>query len=254
MSIIKGSMVGYYGRHILPPSAIPYSIPNLEGWWCSSCSPMTYDGSNLISQWNDISGKARHLTAATTARPTRNTAGAKPRVLFNGTANVMTANDVAAPFSGSDKPITICGAYNIATLAASGQTLCAMSKSGGVGLWAISTDATSNKLNSYKSDDASAAKTCDSGTNTTGVHLVSYVCDGTTASFFQDGAAKGTQGQDVNVGTTTLDLFNVGAYIVGGTPGEFFGGYIMEVLVFSRALTTNERERVELCMRSKWGA
>jgi hypothetical protein len=60
---------------------------------------ITKDGGNLVSQWNDKSGNARHVTQATAAnRPTYQAAGlnGKPAVYFDAASRYLTSAAVSA--------------------------------------------------------------------------------------------------------------------------------------------------------------
>lgn len=224
----------------------------LEGWWCANCSPITRDSSGYISQWNDLSKWQRHLTATTTARPLYSIFNKKPAVLFDGTSDVLRADGVATRFSGDDKPITVCAVYNTTSLSASGKSLLSFGKSGGAGIINISTDGATNRLSTYKCDDSSNALTCSAGTNTVGLHYMIFTTTGKVGGFYQDGFAKGTLDQNLNVTPTTLNVFGVGALMASGSASEYMAGYIMELAVFSRVISREERKLIEAYLHRKW--
>lgn len=70
------------------PTAYLLTNAHVKGWWKFDELPtITKDGSNLVSQWNDMRGSGRDLLATGTQRPTWTANG----VLFNGFTNVIKA-------------------------------------------------------------------------------------------------------------------------------------------------------------------
>lgn len=57
-------------------SWLPSQIPNLYAWYKSDAANFTYDGSNLISQWSDLSGNGKHAV--------QTIAGRKPTFVASG--------------------------------------------------------------------------------------------------------------------------------------------------------------------------
>lgn len=57
-------------------SFIPSDISDLKAWFKSDAANFTYDGSNLISQWNDLSGNGKHAV--------QTIAGRKPTFVASG--------------------------------------------------------------------------------------------------------------------------------------------------------------------------
>lgn len=68
-------------------------------WWDASLSAITKDGSNLVSQWNDLSGNNYHLTQGTGGnKPTYmpNGLNGRPVLEFDGVNDVMSTTLGAA--------------------------------------------------------------------------------------------------------------------------------------------------------------
>lgn len=88
--------------------------PGVQGHYTASAANVTDDGGGVISQWNDTSGNAKHLTASTTARPTLSE-GTGPNgtdeIVFNGTSNVMNNNS----FPDTSDVATVCWASDYET-------------------------------------------------------------------------------------------------------------------------------------------
>lgn len=86
----------------------PLDLPNLVGWYdFSDTGSLTVDGSNRISQINDLSGAADHLTQATEANmPTANAA----------TINSLHAGRFTTAQSLSNTSFTACNTNNTTIL------------------------------------------------------------------------------------------------------------------------------------------
>lgn len=95
-----GSLRGLYGD---APFAGPVSISSLKSrnappvpsaWYDAVSSSMTRDGNNRVSQWNDKTANAYHVTQATSANQPQYSAtgfdGTRPCVLFNTTTAALS--------------------------------------------------------------------------------------------------------------------------------------------------------------------
>lgn len=79
---------------LLPPPP----LANMEGWWDGAVDYVTKDVNNLVSAWNDRSGKGRHFTQATGSKqPVWSASG----LTFDGVSQVMTtaAINLAEPYT-----------------------------------------------------------------------------------------------------------------------------------------------------------
>lgn len=77
--------------------------------------------------------------------------------------------------------------------------------------------------------------------------IMSYTNDGTTTTTYANGKAVGTASEDEADNARTH--FCLGDDM---TSGDHFNGYICEVIVFNRTITTNERQQVDLYLSRKW--
>jgi hypothetical protein len=71
-------------------------------------------------------------------------------------------------------------------------------------------------------------------------HHVALVADGTNMRIFFDGALGGSGGTATSSYGTSSDKFNIGGGGIQDASGNFFNGQIDEVVVYHRALLTNE--------------
>ena len=80
-----------YFRHKWFGSALPTDFEDLVVW-TDAMQGVTKDGSNLVSQWNDLSGNNNHFVQATGSKQpvwTANEYNGKPALVFDGTDDFM---------------------------------------------------------------------------------------------------------------------------------------------------------------------
>ena len=95
----------------------PTDIPGLALWLdASDAATITLDGSNNVSQWNDKSGNARHVTQATVMnRPTPSTATLNGLTAIKFEAKTLTHSltyTLGSLFVVWEHPTTSSGQYN----------------------------------------------------------------------------------------------------------------------------------------------
>jgi len=101
----------------LRSSFSPTDIPGLALWLdASDAASITLDGSNNVSQWNDKSGNARHVTQATVMnRPTPSTATLNGLTAIKFEAKTLTHSltyTLGSFFVVWEHPTTFSGSYN----------------------------------------------------------------------------------------------------------------------------------------------
>lgn len=108
---------GRWGHQQKPWS--PLSLPNLVDWYDASDAGSITSESGLVTQWNDLSGNARHMTASGTGRPTTGTRSRNSRnvIDFNGSTNKMLA---IGPAIGVSDPWSVCAVVLPDTLPTAG--------------------------------------------------------------------------------------------------------------------------------------
>ncbi|MBP7710785.1 MAG: hypothetical protein KA100_06940, partial [Rickettsiales bacterium] len=191
--------------------------------------------------------------ASGSARPTTGsrTLGGWNAFNFDGSANFLTANGLAALFTGSDKAMTVfvvCECDNVASAISQTQ-------------WALGYSVTTNPIfySYYLSNNNAVTRRDDAGLIITnnlglvaGVNVNCTVFTGTTYSSYTN-ATTNASGAALDVGNLTLDRFAIGA-LVRSTNAQFFDGVIGEVIVFEGALSTADRLMVQRYLGNKYGA
>lgn len=204
--------------------AHPPDLGSLEAWFDAGQIPFVTDGST-IQTWPDVGGKARDATQATAGnRPSYQTAelNAHPIVRFDGTTDFM---ETAAFSAALAQPFTIVAVVRRNTEGT--LDTFAAGRANRVRLQATATD-------DWQIDAGSAAA---GGDPDTAWHVL--VATYTDTDLLH---VDGVQVISAAVGANTLDGLTLGA---DEAAANFLDGDLAEVIVYSKALTTDERQRLE---------
>lgn len=238
----------------------PDDISGLTAWYDAN-QGITKDGSDLVSQWDDLSGNGYHMTQGTGSKQPlwkAPSAGINDNcaVLFDNTDDILNNVALGTLFSGTDLPISVFAVVK-RTGTADGDAYFSIGNTtggnlgcyyfagyvgGGAG-WRIT-----------KIDDAVTTDADAGGTPETTTRVMSMVHTGTTASIWADGSNL-VNGATNNVGTVTTNNASIGGLIEGGGAAVIpFGGYICEIIVFNTAVGTTDRQAIEAYLTAKWEA
>lgn len=83
-------------------------------------------------------------------------------------------------------------------------------------------------------------------------YVISQTHDESNLRIFLNGGFSNSNTPPVSIKGNSNEFY-IGTYINSGTRVESFNGYIGEIIIFNRALTTEERESVEEYLGKKWG-
>jgi len=170
-------------------------------------------------------------------------------IYLDGTADHLRFNGIADDLSGEDIPFTLFIAYRTNRTTGTNQTLFNLGDSAqAVQKWHDLYILNNYRL--YRRADAGAAVTASRGETNTSTTILSHKFAGTNASIWVDSNLVMNE-DTLNVGTVTFDRASIGAYVMSIT-GEYFDGYICEVLVYNVALSDKERQSVESYLANKW--
>jgi hypothetical protein len=236
----------------------PRRIANLGLWLdASNTSSLTFN-STTVSEWRDLSGNGRHFA--------QTTAAAQP----NGTARTQNGRRVL-DFAGSQSLLGNAASLSIArnvgglTVAAvckldvdnANQQFFVASRGGSVSQ-ARSLIGFNLGLNALvvggRRTDADSFAVAGEGPVLTDMVLVGVLDYANSDAFlFRNGSqtASNTSFQtNGNTSDTNSDAVGVGSQADGSQP---LAGFIAELIVYQRALSTAERQRVERSLGRKWG-
>jgi hypothetical protein len=234
----------------------PTKISSLSYWLDAADKSTITHTSNAVSQWNDKSTNAWHLTQATNAnRPTTNTVTKNGfNVLsFDGTNDIMTntSNNLFANIDG-------WGVFIVAqVLNTSACRIWGKYNPTGAGTNITRSAIQSNRAFNYYNTllrrvDTETQSVGTATTNTGNWNIVTQLGN------FVNGTniLRTNKVQSVSVAATTgLSTNSTGGPIAAGARGdslEFMQGYIAEVVCYSKILTATEINLVESYLSSKW--
>jgi hypothetical protein len=215
-------------------------------------SSITKDGSDLVSQWNDKSGNAKHAVQATGAnQPTYSASG------FNGRPCIDWGNGAVVARSMATTSSITLGTYTSVAVVRG-------DVSGGY-LWTHVTDSANGSYVFQRNHSSRVIRAA--GTSAKAVLSVpsTWLADGAkrivTVTFGGLQASHLFRLDGVNQQTVDTTIGNPGTATVSGTffvgnnqiPGSPFRGVIAELIIFDRALSDGEIVQVERYLAKKWG-
>ena len=218
---------------------IPTSITGCQVWLDGAdSSTVSFSSGSNVSTWNDKSGNGRNATVYA-GTPTYTSALG---MTFNGSSSLQityTASPTIESMLVIIKFNSVSGQGDILSGTASGQREYLMYVPYSPGTIYLGRHSTG------------PSGLINGGTVTTGSnYLLEYVFNGTgnTISFFQSGntITSGTPQFTYSAGGT---ISVIGSYNGGG----YLQGQIYEMVIYSTALNTTERQQVEGYLAQKWG-
>ena len=228
----------------------PTSIGGLALWLdAADASTLTLSGSNITS-WNDKSGNGNNATA--TGTPTYNTAGlnSRPATAFNGSCyfqgNVSITGQTLTCFAVGSFVNSGGGDQRFVSLAATGQA----DWNSASRVAAIFNQGSTTTIASYRNQPATFPRHSHSyGTP----FIACSVYDGTNGYIYVNGLPGNVQASYASAGTFAISKYCIGEQV--SVTGEIIrnGGFVSEVLTYTTALTTVQRQQVEGYLSKKWG-
>lgn len=239
---------GFQGHHydpiIFSGAFSPTDLPNLFAWYRADLGVTDSSG---ITNWNDQSGTGvsqKNLTATGTAKPTLNATDAaynnKPTVSFNGTTNWMFGGSLGSPLA---QPCTIYAVGQIAA-ASFGYMV------GGQVTPAARVSVVQDTGNVW-SLFGGGAVFADAVVTTVNPNVICGVYNNGSASqiYVNDyAAASGT----ATLGTNSLSLITLGGLDNSGALTAPMNGKIAEVIMYSGAHSSAQRQSVMAYLKSRY--
>lgn len=216
----------------------PTEIAGLQ-LWLDAGRGVTKDGSNLVSQWSDLSGQGNHATASGSDRPTwvSHNSGRNyhSSILFSGSQH-LKADSAATAFSGNDIPYTLINVTKLDSTAFD-QSVLGLGNSADGDSAAIHLPSTAAGARQFfrRSDDGTTINRIF-GTATTNYEVILWKFNGTEIEVFLNGLSiYGPIGANVN--TNTLNRLTIGAWRSTGSANTFLRGSITEIAMYDSALS-----------------
>ena len=238
----------------------PRSISNLGLWLDASADSSLTFNATTVSEWRDLSGNGRHMEQGTAvAQPiaTTRTQNGRRVLDFQG-AQFMLGNS-ASLNALRDKPggtgFIVCKLDGAALQQA--LFFAAISGSNALARYLMDNNPASSswRVGGRRLDsDSFGSVTLNASVDTNSNVLTGVLdCANSDAFLYENGSLLGSNTSfqtDGNTSDTDSGAVSIGA-AAGGS--AFLNGFIGEVILYQRALSDAERQRVERYLGVKWG-
>jgi hypothetical protein len=208
----------------------------------------------LISSLFDQSGNARHLAQATSAsQPKLVSSGTvevintKPAILWDGSDDALTTTNLIAGLTNNN-------AFSIVIVwqkvSASFSAIVNQGKNASYYHFGLISDNTNNGLRWRNTNNDFLF---GGNTNTTSqLQIISVVSSGGVTEAFRNGSSIGTTSNGITAsGTISGDELAVGKR--GGSSSEYLNARISEIVIYTRALSSTERQTLEADCSAYYG-
>jgi hypothetical protein len=242
--------MGMNGRLLRPRATgfTPRSISGLAAWWDASDAASITTVSGRVSQWNDKSGNGVHATQTTANnRPvnTSQTLNGRAVMTFDGSNDIMSFTGTAR----TDETQFVVVRNNMVASAVSNQQILGDASSG-FGMTAVIKNDGSTNSDVFThcggfSLGTTSARYQFPANNPFGPAVVSAIRSSASGGILRtDGVQRAT--------CTTSNSYALAR--IGGVGSSLpLNGYIAEIVIYSRALSVADVQRVERYLGTKWG-
>ena len=242
--------MGMNGRLLRPRATgfTPRSISGLAAWWDASDAASITTVSGAVSQWNDKSGNGVHATQTTANnRPvnTSQTLNGRAVMTFDGSNDIMSFTGTAR----TDETQFVVVRNNMVASAVSNQQILGDASSG-FGVTAVIKNDGSTNSDVFThcggfSLGTTSARYQFPANNPFGPAVVSAIRSSASGGILRtDGVQRAT--------CTTSNSYALAR--IGGVGSSLpLNGYIAEIVIYSRALSVADVQRVERYLGTKWG-
>lgn len=227
----------------------PTSIPNLALWLDAADSTSVLLSGSNVTQWNDKSGNGRNTTSI--GRATYATSG------INGLPCVSNIIDATGPIGSSgNSTISVFVVGTVPFLSTSYFNALALNSN--VRATAATNFYTAgNMFTAYLGGQSPPIIYGFMGGGNMSLTYSGSFGQAMVWEGFQNGPTTTTFGNGTSYGTSAVTAANYvyNAYWLGGPSpsGPSWAGYLGEVLVYNRSITTTERQQIEGYLSWKWG-
>lgn len=248
-----------------PPSFLPSDLSGLQLWLDADDAATITSSASAVSQWNDKSGNARHVSATSTAQPTTGTRtiNSKNAIDFDGATDVMktAARIFTAP---SPRTYIVVSKTDNAQPGTGTARIISERFSGG----ALIGTKTTNQFNFIHDYTATGTflrrSTLDNTIDITNPWVAVCTWDGTGTStglhLYKNGSPEPSYSIDTSGPGTAVNADAAALSIGGGidnagiaSSNTFYDGIIGEILIYNRVLATTELNQIGSYLNTKWG-
>jgi hypothetical protein len=226
----------------------------------TATTSLSNTGNFIVTAWADQSGNGNNATARTgNATLVSSVINGKPVLRFDGTANLITNNFFVNNYN---TPITIIAVSKASASTVRGEQPTARYIAGvtyiggyefGLSYGGYGTEFP-NFSNSYGISYVGGADIESSPMGENEKRIASTINNGTEISFFLDGNLVGTANPaSQSAGNNSTGAFAIGSDATLNAADNFFCVCdIAEIIIYNRAITTQERQQVEAYLNTKY--
>lgn len=231
----------------------PVDVPGLVLWLDADTGNVVKDGSNNVSDWNDLltanNTVAQNVSSLGSSDPVwlAHALGGQPAIRFTSSTNDRFSGTVDLLTPGTDRTIFVVGDGRDA---GSGGTLVTLRRSTPTFVGQIA-----GSGNTYVYSDGVAVNirtSTDQMPTVRAPFISAHRVNGTTLNLDVNGMSQG-----FSTGNTILNSENgATGFTIGGREDhavQHWDGEIAEILVYDRELSAAERNRVGFCLQQKYG-
>jgi hypothetical protein len=251
-----------FGRNAGAGITSPLDVDSLFYWFDAGQGVFDSVGNTIsnfqgVGEWKDLSGNGHHTTQTTNGQRPQylSTGGAnsRPAMYFDGTNDWLAS--AAHLWESADISAFIVHAYNNATRGSFENMFAkfqATTNKRQFRLMGTNTAPFDNRFSLWDSGTISPRKDYNLlQSKSTTYNLLSFTFLSPDLLAYKNGNLTATISQSGIIFDTDAP-FSIGAGNVLSTPSEIFQGYISEIIIYSRALTTAERQAIENYLNKKY--
>lgn len=235
----KGARFNTVSTTAAAPSFFPTDITGCIGWFDASDAGSITASGGQVSQWNDKSGQANHVTQGT---------GSQQPITGTRTINSLNGLDfttASSQFLGKSSSPTLDASSIFAVFKRDLSQTEAVVGSNSGSAYLVGINLTNGRLRCSRGTGINGTTTNLSNT----VHQCSWTFGaggGNTANGWCDAVQEYTN-SNANVNNSTG--FSIGCNI----GANFFDGIIGEIIIYDNVLSAGNRQAVESYLKTKWG-
>jgi hypothetical protein len=174
-------------------------------------------------------------------------------VFFDGATTYLSCDNLASTFSGGDKPMSIFIVANFNSFSAQSVLIGFSNSTNGVPImWFRSQSGSPNVANFVYRSVSTLFSSTNSSLSLSSPILLSYVLNGNLVSSYFNGSFKQNDINGQYAGTLSLNQFSVGS-VTRSAPSNFYSGALGEIIIFNRALNSEELTSIHGYLKQKWG-
>jgi hypothetical protein len=251
-----------FGRNAGAGITSPLDVDSIFYWFDAGQGVTT--NNSKVTQWNDLSGNGHNATQSDTSKaPTFEATGgpnSRPTLYFDGTNDFLAS--ATHLWESDDLTVFMVMRFNDATRNVT-ESIGSKNNNNNTRLQFAfqgrSGPAAPNSYNMWliKSRDGGTANRVDyrDGVKQSTYRLLVWGGSGTSVTLHLNGTSQTITRVASGTGDDTIFDTSESVLILGGNtnpPTEYLQGYISEIIIYSRALTTAERQAIENYLNKKY--